>query len=164
VDGAKQAAFGWDGAECAALVADIDAFSAARAAYRDDNSDGRRIVKNRVAAASALAMRGFACSSVRFNRRMGAGEKAFLGVKTRAGKGALIPLPSSRPVLTDLRVAGGFAVGGRFHNEFAPDSRAVLRGCNGVLISFAVSAVKITDYGKQACDKVALEDSAGAGG
>jgi len=24
----------------------------------------------------------------------------------------------------------------------------VLRGCNGVLISFAVSAVKITDYGK----------------
>jgi hypothetical protein len=145
---AKQQAYGWDAADCADVAAKIDAFGAARAAYIDTNSGGNLDVKDAAKAASEEAMRDFANTDVRHNRRMGAEEKAFLGVRERDKNPSPIPLPSSRAVITDLRAQGGFVVGGRFHDENTPNSHAVLRGCNGMLINFAVSDEKITDYDK----------------
>ncbi|MDR2516695.1 MAG: hypothetical protein LBC88_04855, partial [Spirochaetaceae bacterium] len=45
-DTAKIAAFGWDPAECTAVLGKINAFLTARTAYEADNSTAKRLAKD----------------------------------------------------------------------------------------------------------------------
>jgi hypothetical protein len=54
--------------------------------------------------------------------------------------------PKTRPVVTELRALGGFAVEIRFQDEETPDSTAIPYGMNGCLLNYAWGPEKIEDY------------------
>jgi hypothetical protein len=79
-DTAKITAFGWDAAECAEVVGKITAFLTAHMAYETDNSTGNRIAKDEVKGEMVDAMREFANSSIRFNKKMHDEDKLVYGI------------------------------------------------------------------------------------
>ncbi|GAB6392621.1 MAG: hypothetical protein MdMp014T_1994 [Treponematales bacterium] len=96
-DPVKQEAFGWVAADCAAVTDKIAAFAAAKGVYNDVDSRENRIAKDAAKTESVAVMRDFANGSVRFNRRMSAGEKEFLGIRPRAVSPGRRPRPVSQP-------------------------------------------------------------------
>jgi hypothetical protein len=69
-DAAKVAAFGWIQADVADVLDKLNAFLTARAAYVADDSSSRLHAKNAGRDAVKSAMRDFANSSVRYNKRV----------------------------------------------------------------------------------------------
>jgi hypothetical protein len=69
-DTAKITAFCWDAAECTEVVSKITAFLTARTAYETDNFTGNRIAKDEAKGEMVDAMREFANTSIRFNKKM----------------------------------------------------------------------------------------------
>jgi hypothetical protein len=65
-----------------------------------------------------------------------------------------IPVPASRPVITDLKPLGGFQVEIAFRDEPTPDSRAIPYGMNGCLLNYAVGATETEDYAALATTKL----------
>lgn len=57
-----------------------------------------------------------------------------------------IGVPTTRPIITDLKSLGGFQVEIRFQDEATPRSRAIPYGDNGCLLSYAWGPERITDY------------------
>jgi hypothetical protein len=57
-----------------------------------------------------------------------------------------VPVPTTRPTITDLKALGGFQVRVAFRDETTPDSRAVPYGDNGGLIFYAWTDKHVTDY------------------
>lgn len=58
-----------------------------------------------------------------------------------------IPAPQTRALITEVLPLGGFRVEIRFHDEAAPDSRAIPYGMNGGLLNYTWGAEKTADYG-----------------
>jgi hypothetical protein len=79
-DSAKISAYGWDAAECAKVLGLINAFLTARGDYEVDDSTAKRIVKDEARAEAIGAMRDFANSSIRFNKKMDDAAKLFMGI------------------------------------------------------------------------------------
>jgi hypothetical protein len=79
-DTAKQTAFGWKAAECAAVVLKIGTYLEKRAAYLADKSKARRLDKNAAMEVLKAAMRKFANDAIRFNDLMTVAQKFLMGV------------------------------------------------------------------------------------
>jgi hypothetical protein len=95
-DSAKQTAFGWNDEECAAAEGKIAEFLRERDIYEADNSTVNRAGKDEAKGDAVDAMRDFANSAVRFNKRMRDDDKLFLGIRpadTPTSHGA----PTSQP-------------------------------------------------------------------
>jgi hypothetical protein len=95
-DAAKRTAYGWDAAECTALIALIDEFLEALAAYQADDSSGNLLAKNAAKEAAVASVRDFANTSIRFNKKMTEAEKAELGIH-RDATPTSHPVPSAKP-------------------------------------------------------------------
>ncbi|MDR2553698.1 MAG: hypothetical protein LBD31_11120 [Treponema sp.] len=78
---ANIAAFGWNQTEVAAVLGAVDAFLTARAAYEADNSTAKRIAKDEAKGAATTQMRGFANTSIRYNKQMSDEAKLFYGIR-----------------------------------------------------------------------------------
>jgi hypothetical protein len=77
------AKYGWDPAEAAGVVEKIDGFIAARAAHQADNSSPKRVAKDEAEEAARDAMRDFANSSIRYNKKMSPEERRYYGIRPR---------------------------------------------------------------------------------
>jgi hypothetical protein len=96
-DTAKQTAFGWDQTECAEVVGKITAFLTARTAYATDNSTGNRIAKDETKGEMVDAMRDFANSSIRFNKKMRDEDKLVYGIHPADTTPTYHGTPTSQP-------------------------------------------------------------------
>ncbi|MDR2471690.1 MAG: hypothetical protein LBD09_06240 [Treponema sp.] len=142
----KQTAYGWDPAECAACTPDLGTYAAAQKNYEDDNSTANRIVRDNARHAAVAAMRDFAASSIRHNKKMQDQEKAWYGVHIADKIPTRRPVPATRPVFAGPKPLGGFRVEFPFHDENTPDSRAILAGCNGCVLLYRWGQDRVTDY------------------
>jgi hypothetical protein len=94
---ASQTAFGWDAAECAATAQKITAFMTARSTYETDNSTRNRIAKDEAKVEAVDAMRDFANSSIRFNKKMTNEDKLVYGIRPADTTQTSHPKPESQP-------------------------------------------------------------------
>jgi hypothetical protein len=95
-DSTKQTSFGWDAEECAETAIKIAEFLRAQDIYEANNSTVNRAGKDEAKGDAVDAMRDFANSAVRFNKRMRDDDKLFLGIRpadTPTSHGA----PTSQP-------------------------------------------------------------------
>jgi hypothetical protein len=79
--GALQTAYGWNATECAETVGKINTFLTARKAYKEVDSSANRLDKDEKKAKSIEAMRDFANSSIRFNKKMTDAQKLRYGIR-----------------------------------------------------------------------------------
>ena len=145
-DSAKQTLYGWYAGECAETAEKLEAYAAADTAFQADDSTANRIAKNNAKTEAVAAMRDFAAGSIRNNKKMHDEDKVYFGIHLADKNPTPHPAPVSRPVIAGLRALGGFQTEIRVHDEHAPDSRAILKGCNGCLLSYAWGTQRITDY------------------
>jgi hypothetical protein len=96
-DPVKVAAYGWDQTEVTAALGKIGGFLDARSAYKADDSSAKRLAKDGAKEESKAAMRDFANTSVRFNKKMDEAAKARMGVFPRDTTPTRHPTPSVRP-------------------------------------------------------------------
>jgi hypothetical protein len=75
--------YNWNEAEVNRVLALIKAFLAARTAYEEDNSSAKRLIKDETMAAAKEAMRDFANTSIRFNKKMDDAAKLAMGVRPK---------------------------------------------------------------------------------
>jgi hypothetical protein len=54
-------------------------------------------------------------------------------------------VPTSRPLIFELKTLGGFAVRVHFRDEHVEHSQAILPGCNGCLAHYHYGPVKLMD-------------------
>ncbi|MDR0644755.1 MAG: hypothetical protein LBG05_07600 [Treponema sp.] len=81
-DQAKQTAYGWAAADCAAVAGKITAFLTARTTYEAVNSTENRIAKDGAKKEMVDAMRDFANTSIRYNKNMADEDKSPLGIRS----------------------------------------------------------------------------------
>ncbi|WP_059369150.1 hypothetical protein [Treponema endosymbiont of Eucomonympha sp.] len=120
-DSAKQTAFGWDDEECAAVEGKIADFLRAWDIYEADNSTVNRAGKDEAKGDAVDAMRDFANSAVRFNKRMRDDDKLFLGIHpadTPTSHGA----PTSQPETDVLNSVNHFEHKVRTLNRVSGDT------------------------------------------
>ncbi|MDR3276481.1 MAG: hypothetical protein LBT11_04630 [Treponema sp.] len=109
-DTAKQTAFGWAPEDCTAVLGKITDFTDARAGYQADKTPEKRLDKDEAVEAVKEAMRGFANSSIRFNKKMSDAEKLALGIHPKDSTHSPKPKPAEHVAFV-LRVdAQGHAV------------------------------------------------------
>jgi hypothetical protein len=142
----KQTAFGWDPAECATAVQVLNAFLAAWEAYEGDQTTEKRLTRDEARNAAGAAMRDFANSSIRYNKKMSDEEKAHLGIHVRDTTPMPIGPPHTRPVIAEIQSLGGFRERLHFHDETTPESRAIPYGNNGCLINYTWGSERFIDY------------------
>jgi hypothetical protein len=73
-------------------------------------------------------------------------DREAMGLHNRDTTRTTIPVPATRPVITELKPLGGFQVQVRFRDETTPDSKAVPYGDNGCLLYFTWGEEQVTDY------------------
>jgi hypothetical protein len=96
-DPAKVAAYGWEPAVLAVVLAMINRFVAAHEAYRTTDSSGNRIIKDKAKEECIAEMRDFANSFIRFNKNMDEAAKSELGISSRDTTITHHPAPTVRP-------------------------------------------------------------------
>lgn len=74
-------AFGWDMDAVTEAMSAIHIFLTARAAYEENNSTKNRQAKDEAKEAAMAAMRDFANTSIRYNKKMRDEDKAVFGIK-----------------------------------------------------------------------------------
>jgi hypothetical protein len=94
---ANVAAFGWIQTEVTATLAAINGFLTARTTYEDDNSSRNRLAKDEAKEAAKSAMRDFANTSIRYNKRMKEEDKRYYGLHTPDPIPTPIPAPATYP-------------------------------------------------------------------
>jgi hypothetical protein len=142
----KQTAFGWDAAECAAVVVVLNAFLAAQEGYEADKTTEKRLARDQAWDAADTAMRDFANSSIRYNKKMSDEQKSHLGIHIKDRTPTTVEEPQTRPIISEVQSLGGFRERLHFHDENTPESRAIPYGYNGCLINYAWGSERITDY------------------
>jgi hypothetical protein len=103
-DTENQKAFGRASGECT-TVTEITAFVTARTVYEMDNSTKNNMAKTEAKVAAVDAMRDFANSSIRFNKKMTNEDKLVYGIRPADTTPMPHPKPESQPdtdVLTTL--------------------------------------------------------------
>jgi hypothetical protein len=88
-------AFGWLPAYVTAVLTAIEAFLLAHNAYQEDNSTKNRIAKDNAMKTAQNAMRGFANTSIRYNKLMTEEQKWEYGVPT--ADPTPTPTPTPKP-------------------------------------------------------------------
>ncbi|MDR0376910.1 MAG: hypothetical protein LBH70_03865 [Spirochaetaceae bacterium] len=96
-DTAQTAAFGWDQAECTDIGGKITAFLSARSAYEVDNSSAKRLSKDEAKKETIRAMRDFANSSIRFNKKIDDPAKLVMGIHPKDATPTIHGPPASQP-------------------------------------------------------------------
>jgi hypothetical protein len=96
-DTVKIAAYGWDPAECARVLGLINAFLDARSAHETDNSSTKRLIKDEAKGEAIDAIRDFANSSIRYNKKMDDATKLAMGVRLKDDTQTSHGTPSSQP-------------------------------------------------------------------
>jgi hypothetical protein len=96
-DSAKVSAYGWDQGECTEVLGKINPFLTARIAYEADNSTAKRLAKDEAKEEAVDAMRDFANSAVRFNKKMPDPDKLFMGIHQRDAVQTPHGTPASQP-------------------------------------------------------------------
>jgi hypothetical protein len=96
-DTAKQTAFEWGAAECGEVLAKIGDFENARTEHQDTRTHGKWLTKIEKKKALFAAMRAFANSSVRFNGKMTAEDKLYLGIRPHDKVPTQHPKPNIQP-------------------------------------------------------------------
>jgi hypothetical protein len=96
-DGGNIAAFGWDKTETGAVLAVVDAFLTARTTYEDDDSSKNRLAKDEAKDAAKAAMRDFAHTGIRHNKRMKDENRLFYGIHPADGSHTPSTAPESFP-------------------------------------------------------------------
>ncbi|MDR2448080.1 MAG: hypothetical protein LBD58_12470 [Treponema sp.] len=96
-DPAKMTAYGWDQVECAEVLGKINAFLTARSAYESVNSTENRVAKDETKGEMVDAMREFANSSIRFNKKMDEAAKLFMGIHPKDTTPTSHGIPASQP-------------------------------------------------------------------
>jgi hypothetical protein len=96
-DSAKVTAFGWEQTEVTSVLGKINAFLTARAAYEVDNSTAKRLAKDEAKEEAVDALRDFANSSVRFNKKMDDPAKLFMGIRLKDTTPTTHAVPASQP-------------------------------------------------------------------
>lgn len=96
-DAANVAAFGWNQTEVTAALTAVDDFLKAWAAFEADDSSKNRLKKNEAKEAAKTAMRGFANTSIRFNKLMKDEDKLTYGLHPTDGTHTPSAVPTSFP-------------------------------------------------------------------
>ncbi|MDR1867120.1 MAG: hypothetical protein LBQ77_02495 [Treponema sp.] len=96
-DTEQQSAFDWNEADCTATIARIMAFLNARAVYEINNSTQNRIAKDEAKVEAIRAMRDFANTSIRFNKKMKDEDKLVYGIRPADTKLTTHAPPTSQP-------------------------------------------------------------------
>jgi hypothetical protein len=96
-DPALVAAFGWDPAEVAVVLAFIIAFLTARNAYKEVNSSRNRLIKDEAREAAEHGMEAFANTSIRYNSKMKEEDKQDYGIHTPDHTPTPVTAPDSYP-------------------------------------------------------------------
>ena len=94
----KIAAFGWDQTEVTAALSKVNAYLTARNAYEMDNSTIKRLAKDEAKKEAVGAMRNFANFAIRFNKKMDAADKVFLGIHLKDATLTRHTPPTSQPI------------------------------------------------------------------
>jgi hypothetical protein len=94
----RQAAFGWNVGECTELTDKITAFITARSNYESDASPENHLTKENAKNVAVKAMREFANSDIRYNKKMQGADKLFLGIRTPDTTHTPAAIPTSWPV------------------------------------------------------------------
>ena len=94
MDTAKMNAFAWDAAECTRVAGIITSYTAAWHEYHSADTSANRLAKDELKAQAEEAMRDFAHTGIRHNKRMTDAERLPFGI--RPGDGT--PSPDTEPV------------------------------------------------------------------
>ncbi|GMO52505.1 MAG: hypothetical protein Pg6C_18180 [Treponemataceae bacterium] len=94
---ANLSAYGWNSAECIAVLGKINAFLTARAAYAADDSSAKRLAKDEAKEEAIDAMRDFANAAIRFNKLMDDPAKLNMGIHPKDTTPTTHPAPASEP-------------------------------------------------------------------
>jgi hypothetical protein len=94
---AKVTAYGWDQTECTEVLGKINGFLTARSAYETDDSSAKRLAKDEAKGEAIDAMREFANSSVRYNKKMPDADKLLMGIRPTDTTPTTHPVPASQP-------------------------------------------------------------------
>ncbi|MDR3325333.1 MAG: hypothetical protein LBS82_05045, partial [Spirochaetaceae bacterium] len=76
----KRAAYGWSAPDCGAIVIKIAKFLEARTEYHNNKTKGNRLDKDAKKAILVAAMRDFANTSIRWNKKIPIQDRLNLGV------------------------------------------------------------------------------------
>ncbi|MDR2448155.1 MAG: hypothetical protein LBD58_12860 [Treponema sp.] len=93
----KIAAYGWDQTEVTEVLGRIGAFLTSRTAYEADNSTAKRLAKEEAKEEAVDAMRDFANSSIRFNKKMDDPTKLIMGIHPKDTTPTTHGTPTSQP-------------------------------------------------------------------
>jgi hypothetical protein len=96
-DPSKIATYGWDQTEVTAVLGRITAFLTSRTAYETDNSTTKRLAKDEAKEETVDAMRDFANSSIRFNKKMDDQAKLVMGIHPKDTTPTTHGTPTSQP-------------------------------------------------------------------
>ncbi|MDR1986211.1 MAG: hypothetical protein LBP88_04470 [Treponema sp.] len=96
-DSQSVAAYGWEQAEVTAVLGKIDAFLNARSGFEADDSSAKRLLKEEAKDAVSSALRDFARTSVRYNKKIPDDVKQTLGIHPADTKPTPHPAPASQP-------------------------------------------------------------------
>jgi hypothetical protein len=97
-DAEKRTTFGWDVDECLKTVDILRKFLAAREKHQKDNSSANRLTKDEAKEAAVDAMRDFANTFVRPNKKMTDADKLVLGIRRRNTTNTCHGTPASQPI------------------------------------------------------------------
>ncbi|MDR1326373.1 MAG: hypothetical protein LBK00_10100 [Treponema sp.] len=96
-DPAKLVAYGWDQGEVTEIADKINAFLTAQGVYKADNSTAKRILKDEAKKKAVDAMRNFANSSVRYNKKIDDAAKLNMGIRPKDMTPTAHGRPTSQP-------------------------------------------------------------------
>jgi hypothetical protein len=94
----NQAKFGWDVHDCLDLLQAVKAFLQAREAYEANRTPENRLRKDKAEKEVITLMRGFANSSVRYNKKMDDADRLPLGIRPEDSTRTTHEAPASQPL------------------------------------------------------------------
>jgi hypothetical protein len=95
-DPAKRTAFGWSDLECGDVCSKMNMFVDARSNHISVNSTANRVAKDDTKKDAVEAMRDFARSNVRFNKKMDNETRVFMGMRIPDTVKTTVPVPQAQ--------------------------------------------------------------------
>jgi hypothetical protein len=127
-----------------ALAAAAAAWHAAYEATTKPHAKPETDRKNETRAAAEATVRPFVNQYLRFPP-VTAEDRDEMRIRNRDTINTPVPVPTTRPTITDLKPLGGFQVRISFRDETTPASHAVPYGDNGCLCFYAVTEGHVTE-------------------
>jgi hypothetical protein len=96
-DPAKITTYDWDQTECTEVLGKTNGFLTARTVYEADDSSAKRLAKDEAKGEAVNAMREFANSSIRYNKKMPDDAKLDMGIRPADALLTTHSVPASQP-------------------------------------------------------------------